>query len=131
MGWADDPDRTLFSKRSGYSRFVPAGIPVDRRRGDAEAVGDSGHADVGIGWLASTCRLSWMRLTTPRSSSQDAPPATDDLYPGRHARGPTSAAYRAAILVLCPISVIARQQPNATKRAKFFSASLRGPAKVA
>ena len=26
--------------------------------------------------------LPWMRLTTPRSSRQDAPPAIDDLYPG-------------------------------------------------
>src|SRR6202158_1582054 len=30
--------------------------------------------------------LSWVRLTTPRSSRQDAPPATDDLDPGSRAR---------------------------------------------
>src|SRR5260221_6858988 len=41
--------------------------------------------------------LPWMRLTTPRSSRQDAPPAIDDLYPGRRVRSLTSAAYRAAI----------------------------------
>ena len=31
--------------------------------------------------------LSWMRLTTPRSSRQDTQPAIDDLYPGYCARG--------------------------------------------
>src|ERR1019366_5215217 len=30
--------------------------------------------------------LSWMRLTTPRSSRQDTPPATHDLHPGYRAR---------------------------------------------
>src|SRR4029077_5829270 len=30
--------------------------------------------------------LSWVRLTTPRSSRQDAPAAIDDLYPGSRAR---------------------------------------------
>ena len=30
--------------------------------------------------------LSWMRLTTPRSSRQDTPPATDDPHPGYRAR---------------------------------------------
>src|SRR6266446_9357333 len=30
--------------------------------------------------------LSWMRLTTPRSSRQDALPAIDDRYPGSRAR---------------------------------------------
>ena len=31
--------------------------------------------------------LSGMRLTTPRSSRQDAPPAIDDLHPGYRTRG--------------------------------------------
>src|SRR6516164_6615094 len=43
--------------------------------------------------------LPWMRLTTPRSSRQDAPPAIDDLYPG--CRAPRmvfpSVSYRGAI----------------------------------
>jgi hypothetical protein len=30
--------------------------------------------------------LSWMRLTTPRSSRQDTPPATGDPHPGYRAR---------------------------------------------
>src|SRR4249920_2581939 len=30
--------------------------------------------------------LSWVRLTTPRSSRQDDPAAIDDLYPGFRAR---------------------------------------------
>ena len=44
--------------------------------------------------------LSWMRLTTPRSSRQDAPPAIDDLspwLPRSRSSSPASAGYRAAI----------------------------------
>src|SRR5580704_3434303 len=43
--------------------------------------------------------LSWMRLTTPRSSRQGAPHAIDDLYPACRPRGraPRAAGYRAAI----------------------------------
>src|ERR1700694_4845534 len=43
--------------------------------------------------------LSWMRLTTPRSSRQGDTQAIDDPYPGRRPRGraPRAAGYRAAI----------------------------------
>src|SRR5215469_14622720 len=43
--------------------------------------------------------LPWMRLTTPRSSRQEAPPPIDDLYPGCRARRlvSLSVSYRGAI----------------------------------
>jgi hypothetical protein len=41
--------------------------------------------------------LSWMRLTTPRSSRQGAPAAIDDLYPGFPRPQIASAGYRATI----------------------------------
>jgi hypothetical protein len=48
---------------------------------------------------AHTKPLSWMRLTTPRSSRQGDPHAIDDLDPGYRSRGwaPRAAGYRAAI----------------------------------
>ena len=56
-------------------------------------------AQRGHGFRTHRQLLSWMRLTTPRSSRQGTPPAIDDLYFGYRARRqpPASAGYRAAI----------------------------------
>src|ERR1019366_6259810 len=47
---------------------------------------DRALAQRGDGFRTHRQLLSWMRLTTPRSSRQDTPPATNDLHPGYRAR---------------------------------------------
>src|SRR5260370_15950871 len=79
------PNELVGWQRHGLVRKPLAAVNVAPLRARTEFprvhVFDHAMTQRGDGARAHEKLLSWMRLTTPRSSRQGAPAATDDLYP--------------------------------------------------